>query len=57
MPHLGNITFKALHKQKSRLSMQRNLGKKGNITKEQFNKNWDKIFKKKDNNNGKNDKD
>jgi len=57
MPHLGNITFKALHKQKSRLSMQRNLGRKGNITKEQFNKNWDKIFKKKDNNNGKKDKD
>ena len=29
MPHLGEIKFKALHKQKSRLSMRRNQGKPG----------------------------
>ena len=46
MPHLGNITFKALHKQKARLSMRRNQGKPGNVTREEFDKNWDMIFKK-----------
>ena len=46
MPHLGDIKFKALHKQKARLSMRRNQGKPGNVTREEFNKNWDMIFKK-----------
>ena len=46
MPHLGNITFKALHKQKGRLSMRINKGKPGNVTREEFDKNWDMIFKK-----------
>ena len=46
MPHLGNIPFKALHKQKGRLSMRRNQGKPGNVTREEFDKNWDMIFKK-----------
>ena len=54
MPHAGNFKFKALHKQKGRLSMRRNQGKPGNVTREEFNENWDKIFgdknaKKKDN--------
>ena len=47
MPHLGGIKFKALHKQKGRLSMRRNQGKPGNVTREEFNDNWDKIFNKK----------
>ncbi len=46
MPHLGEIKFKALHKQRGRLSMRRNQGKPGNVTREEFNKNWDMIFKK-----------
>ena len=53
MPHLGNITFKALHKQKGRLSMRRNQGKPGNVTREEFDKNWDMIFKKNENKNAK----
>jgi len=48
MPHLGNVKFKALHKQRSRLSMRRNQGKPGFISKEQFSDNWDKIFGKKE---------
>ena len=50
MPHLGKLNFKALHKQKSRLSMRRNQGKPGYITREEFNSNWDKIFNKEKNN-------
>jgi len=46
MPHAGNFKFKALHKQKGRLSMRRNQGKPGNVTREEFNENWDKIFGK-----------
>ena len=46
MPHLGQLNFKALHKQKSRLSMRRNQGKPGYITREEFDSNWDKIFNK-----------
>ena len=57
MPHLGNITFKALHKQKGRLSMRRNQGKPGNVTREEFDKNWDLIFKKEKNNAKKKDSD
>jgi|TARA_X000001388_G_scaffold57687_1_gene42945 hypothetical protein len=48
MPHLGKLNFKALHKQNSRLSMRRNQGKPGHITRDEFSKNWDKIFKKED---------
>lgn len=47
MPHLGGINFKALHKQKGRLSMRRNQGKPGHVTREEFSNNWDKIFGKK----------
>ena len=47
MPHLGQLNFKALHKQKSRLSMRRNQGKPGYITRDEFSDNWDKIFGKK----------
>tara|TARA_Y100000015_G_C2357958_1_gene73867 strand:- start:443 stop:655 length:213 start_codon:yes stop_codon:yes gene_type:complete len=57
MPHLGNIKFKALHKQKGRLSMRRNQGKPGNITREEFDKNWDMIFKKGKKNGSKKKKD
>jgi hypothetical protein len=46
MPHLGHLNFKALHKQKSRLSMRRNQGKPGHITRDEFSDNWDKIFNK-----------
>ena len=46
VPHLGKLNFKALHKQKSRLSMRRNQGKPGYITREEFDSNWDKIFNK-----------
>ena len=56
MPHAGNFKFKALHKQKGRLSMRRNQGKPGNVTREEFNENWDKIFGKEDKN-AKKDKD
>ena len=44
MPHAGHFKFKALHKQNSRLSMRRNQGKPGNITRDEFSENWDKIF-------------
>ena len=37
--------------------MRRNQGKPGHVTREEFDKNWDKIFKKKENNNGKKDND
>jgi hypothetical protein len=47
MPHAGHFKFKALHKQNSRLSMRRNQGKPGNITRDEFSENWDKIFNKK----------
>ena len=47
MPHLGGIKFKALHKQHGRLSMRRNQGKPGNVTRDEFSDNWDKIFGKK----------
>jgi hypothetical protein len=47
MPHLGGIKFKALHKQHGRLSMRRNQGKPGNVTRDEFSENWDKIFGKK----------
>jgi hypothetical protein len=47
MPHLGQLNFKALHKQRSRLSMRRNQGKPGNVTRDEFSKNWDLIFNKK----------
>ena len=57
MPHLGDIKFKALHKQKARLSMLRNQGKPGNVTREEFNKNWDMIFKKGGKNGSKKKKD
>ena len=50
MPHLGKLNIKALHKQKSRLSMRRNQGKPGYITREEFDSNWDKIFNKEKNN-------
>ena len=54
MPHLGGINFKALHKQKGRLSMRRNQGKPGHVTRDEFSENWDKIFgKKKGDNNAK----
>jgi hypothetical protein len=54
VPHLGGIKFKALHKQHGRLSMRRNQGKPGNITRDEFSENWDKIFgKKKENKNAK----
>ena len=46
MPHLGGIKFKALHKQHGRLSMRRNQGKPGNVTRDEFSDNWDKIFGK-----------
>jgi hypothetical protein len=48
MPHLGKLNFKALHKQNSRLSMRRNQGKPGHITRDEFSENWDRIFKKED---------
>ena len=57
MPHLGEIKFKALHKQRGRLSMRRNQGKPGNVTREEFDKNWDMIFKKGEKNAKKKDKD
>jgi|TARA_R100001082_G_scaffold38863_1_gene20467 hypothetical protein len=57
MPHLGNLKFKALHKQKGRLSMRRNQGKPGNVTREEFDKNWDMIFKKGGKNGSKKKKD
>ena len=57
MPHLGGIKFKALHKQRGRLSMRRNQGKPGNVTREEFNKNWDMIFKKGEKNGSKKKKD
>ena len=57
MPHLGDIKFKALHKQKARLSMRRNQGKPGNVTREEFIKNWDMIFKKGGKNGSKKKKD
>ena len=47
MPHAGNFKFKALHKQNGRLSMRRNQGKPGNVTRDEFSENWDKIFGKK----------
>lgn len=54
MPHLGQLNFKALHKQRGRLSMRRNQGKPGNVTRDEFSDNWDKIFgKKKGDNNAK----
>ena len=56
MPHLGGIKFKALHKQHGRLSMRKNQGKPGNVTRDEFSKNWDRIFKKEDKN-AKKDKD
>ena len=46
MPHLGGIKFKALHKQKGRLSMRRNQGKPGHVTRDEFSENWDRIFNK-----------
>jgi len=46
MPHAGHFKFKALHKQNSRLSMRRNQGKPGNITRDEFSENWDNIFGK-----------
>ena len=46
MPHAGNFKFKALHKQKGRLSMRRNQGKPGNVTRDEFSENWDRIFNK-----------
>ena len=57
MPHLGHLNFKALHKQKSRLSMRRNQGKPGYITRDEFSANWDKIFNKEKNNAKKKDND
>ena len=57
MPHLGKLNFKALHKQKSRLSMRRNQGKPGYITREEFDSNWDKIFNKEKSNAKKKDND
>jgi hypothetical protein len=57
MPHLGNLKFKALYKQKGRLSMRRNQGKPGNVTREEFDKNWDMIFKKGGKNGSKKKKD
>jgi len=57
MPHLGQLNFKALHKQKSRLSMRRNQGKPGYITREEFSDNWDKIFNKEKSNAKKKDND
>ena len=57
MPHLGKLNFKALHKQKSRLSMRRNQGKPGYITRDEFSDNWDKIFNKEKNNAKKKDND
>jgi len=56
MPHLGGIKFKALHKQHGRLSMRRNQGKPGNVTRDEFSENWDRIFGDK-NAKKKNDKD
>ena len=54
MPHAGHFKFKALHKQHGRLSMRRNQGKPGNVTRDEFSENWDKIFgKKKENKNAK----
>jgi hypothetical protein len=47
MPHAGHFKFKALHKQRGRLSMRRNQGKPGNVTRDEFSENWDKIFNKK----------
>ena len=46
MPHLGKLNFKALHKQRARLSMRRNQGKPGNVTRDEFSENWDRIFGK-----------
>ena len=57
MPHLGQLNFKALHKQKSRLSMRRNQGKPGHITRDEFSDNWDKIFNKEKSNAKKKDND
>jgi len=58
MPHAGHFKFKALHKQNSRLSMRRNQGKPGNITRDEFSDNWDKIFaKKKEDDNAKKEND
>jgi len=58
MPHAGNFKFKALHKQKARLSMRRNQGKPGNVTRDEFSENWDRIFKKSEGlNKNKEDKD
>jgi hypothetical protein len=48
MAHLGKVNLKPLSKQKARLSMKRNIGKEGFISKEEFYSNWDRIFKKKD---------
>jgi hypothetical protein len=56
MPHLGKLNFKALHKQRARLSMRRNQGKPGNVTRDEFSENWYRIFGDK-NAEKKNDKD
>ena len=57
MPHAGHFKFKALHKLNSRLSMIRNQGKPGLITRVEFSENWDRIFKKEDKNANKKDED
>ena len=56
MAHLGKVNLKPLSKQKARLSMKRNIGKEGFISKEEFYSNWDSIFKKKDDTEDKEDK-
>ena len=58
MPNAGHFKFKALHKQKGRLSMRRNQGKGDNVSREEFDKNWDLIFNKnKEDKDAKKDKD
>ena len=54
MPHVGNFKVKPLHKQENRLSMSRGINKNN---RQQFEENWDRIFKKEKNNAKKKDKD
>ena len=54
MPHAGNFKVKPLHKQENRLSMSRGINKNN---RQQFEENWDRIFKKEKNNAKKKDKD
>ena len=54
MPHAGQFKLKPLHKQENRLPMSRGINKNN---RQQFEENWDRIFKKEKNNAKKKDND